>query len=103
MRTYFSEFVGHCARYYARSVVNAPSAQPRFKTEAEKRNWLACSTAIKGFSEQEQDIILTVYSEGDTLPDNIYQLSKKRSMNQDVIWKLVTDFERKVAKRRGLL
>ena len=103
MRTYYSEFVGHCARYYSRSVINAPSAQPKFKTEAEKRNWLACDLALKGVPEQERDMILTVYSEGDTLPDNIFQLAKKLGINQNKIWEVITAFERKVAKRRGLL
>ena len=48
-------------------------------------------------------MILTVYSEGDTLPDNIFQLAKKLGINQNKIWEVITAFERKVAKRRGLL
>ena len=46
---------------------------------------------------------MTVYREGDTVPDNIYKVSVDRNIKQDNIWKLVNELERKVAKRRGLL
>ena len=38
-----------------------------------------------------------------TIPDNIYNLSVSLEIKQDILWKLVNELERKVAKRRGLV
>lgn len=97
MRTFYSEYVQHCMRFYARH------PQPHFHTNADKQNWNACDSALKGFSPSEVDILMTVYREGDTVHDNIYKVSVGRNIKQDYIWKLVNELERKVAKRRGLL
>lgn len=97
MRTFYSEYVNHCLRFYARHPL------PLFHSESDKKNWNACERALKSFSDSDRDIILTIYIEGDTIPDNVYQLAKSRSMEQDSIWKLINDLERKVAKRRGLI
>lgn len=48
-------------------------------------------------------MLLTIYREGDTIPDNIYNLSVALEIKQDILWKLVNKLERKVAKRRGLV
>ena len=46
---------------------------------------------------------MTVYREGDTIPDNVYKVSVDRNIKQDTIWKLINELERKVAKRRNLI
>ncbi len=96
-RTFYSEYVTHCMRFYARH------PDPRFKTDADKKNWLACDNALKQFTPDEKDILVTIYREGDTIPDNVYEVSKKRGIKQDRVWSLIGDMERKIAKRRGLL
>lgn len=53
--------------------------------------------------DNDRAMLLYIYREGDTVPDNIYQLAKSKGISQDSIWKLVNELERKVAKRRGLL
>jgi hypothetical protein len=58
---------------------------------------------MKHYNDVEKDIILTVYREGDTIPDNIYTASKARNITQDYVWALVKNLEARVAKRRGLL
>ena len=47
--------------------------------------------------------IFSVYSDGDTVPDNVYKTAVARGINQDIIWKLLNLLERKVAKRRHLI
>ena len=79
MRTFYSEYVQHCMRFYARH------ANPKFR------------------SDKEREMLLTIYREGDTIPDNIYNLSVALEIKQDILWKLVNELERKVAKRRGLV
>lgn len=98
MRTFYSEYVTHCLRFYSRY-----SKPNRFRTEADKKNWQACDNALKGFSDSDREMLITIYREGDTIPDNVYQMAKKLNIKQDNIWKLITELERKVAKRRGLL
>lgn len=97
MRTFYTQYVQHCMRFYTRH------PHPKFRSDADKQNWNACNSALKGFSPSEVDILMTVYREGDTVPDNIYKVSVDRNIKQDNIWKLVNELERKVAKRRGLL
>lgn len=97
MRTFYSEYVQHCMRFYARH------PRPKFRSDADKQNWNACDGAMKGFTDKEQDILMTVYREGDTIPDNVYKVSVDRNIKQDTIWKLINELERKVAKRRKLI
>lgn len=97
MRTFYSEYVQHCMRFYARH------PRPKFRSDADKQNWNACDSAMKGFTDKEQDILMTVYRECDTIPDNVYEVSVDRNIKQDTIWKLINELERKVAKRRKLV
>lgn len=97
MRTFYSEYVRHCMRFYSRH------SNPKFKSEADKNNWTACQSALSGFSDGDRETLLTIYRGRDTIPDNVYQISKEKGIKQDIIWRLVNDLERKVAKRRGLL
>ena len=97
MRTFYSEYVQHCMRFYARL------SNPKFRSDADKQNWNACDSAMKEFSDTDRDILMAVYSNGDTIPDNVYKVSVDRNIKQDVIWKLINELERKVAKRRNLI
>lgn len=96
-RTFYSEFVNHCLRFYARH------PRPIFHSEADKKNWNACDSALKTFSDSDGDMLTAVYSKEDAIADNVYQIAKKNGIKQDTIWKLIGELERKVAKRRGLL
>lgn len=97
MRTFYSEYVQHCMRFYARH------PRVKFRSDADKQNWNACDNALKGFTDKERDILMAVYREGDTIPDNVYKLSVDRNIKQDTIWKLINELELKVAKRRNLI
>ena len=96
-RTFYSEYINHCLRFYARHPI------PKFHSESDKENWNACDKALKSFPDKERQILLAIYTEGDTIPDNVYQISKKNGIAQDTVWKWISELERKVAKRRGLL
>ena len=96
-RAFYSEFVSHCLRFYARYEDRI------YNSEAEKHNWIACHMALKSFTKAERKKLLTIYKEGDTIPNNVYQVSKKSGVHQDVIWGLVRECEKRVAKYRGLL
>jgi hypothetical protein len=85
-------------RFYARHT------KPNyFRTESDKKNWIACENALKDFSDEDRELLLTIYREGDTIPDNVYQLAKEKHIKQDTLWKLISELEHRVAKRRGLV
>ncbi len=96
-KTFYTDFVRHCLRFYARY------SKPKFRSAADKHNWSACDSALKGFNDSERVLLLNIYREGDTLADNIYQAAKITGTAQDKVWKLTNELERRVAKRRGLL
>lgn len=97
MRTYYSDYIQHCMRFYARHT------NPKFRSDADKQNWYACEHALKGFTDADRDILLFIYREGDTILDNVYRVSVQKNIKQDKIWALVNELERKIAKRRSLI
>ena len=97
MRTYYSDYIQHCMRFYARH------PNPKFRSDADKQNWYACEHALKGFTDADRDILLFIYREGDTIPDNVYRMSVQKNIKQDKIWPLVNEREHKIAKRRSLI
>lgn len=97
MRNFYSEYVQHCMRFYVRH----PS--PKFKSDADKQNWKACEFALGGFTDQEQTLLIAVYAENDTIPDNVYKVSTENNVTQDALWSLLNKLERRVAKRRSLI
>lgn len=97
MRTFYSEYVQHCMRFFVRH----PS--PKFKSDADKQNWKACESALEGFTDEEKELLIAVYIENDTIPDNVYKVSTENNVKQDTLWKLINELERRVAKRRNLI
>ena len=97
MKTFYSEYIQHCMRFYARH------PHPIFRSEADKKNWLACDSAMRVLNANERDMLLKVYTEGDTIPDNIHKVAAEYNVKQDVLWRLVNELEKRVARRRGLL
>lgn len=97
-KTYYSEYVNHCLRFYVRH-----GEQSSFRSEADKLNWFACDNAFKSFSAKDRELLMSVYKNGDTLSDGVYKTALSAGINQLSIWRLIKDVERKVAKRRGLL
>jgi hypothetical protein len=85
-------------RFYSRNPVVA-----RFKTDVDKTNWYACHRVIENYSDKDIAILIRVYGGYDTLSDNVYEVAKQSNIDQNIIWELVKEFERAVAKKRGLI
>lgn len=98
-RTYYTEYVRHALRFYSRNA----EVQPKFKSEPDKRNWLSCHSVLKKYPEEKQTMLLLVYSGYDTLADEVYNASKRYNIDQNVIWDLMKEVERKIAHRRELI
>ena len=94
----YTPYVRHAMRFYSRYI-----QIERFKNETDKANWLACHRAIQEYSPLSKDILMCVYGERDTLGDNVYNVSKRYGVHQDVVWEMMRQFEHKVAVERGLV
>lgn len=97
-RPFYSDYVRHALRFYTRHLQIS-----QFKTEADSENWNACHNVLKDYSDRDRNIIVAVYSGYDTLADNVYETSKEFGVNQNIIWDIMKDFERKVAQARKLI
>ena len=98
-RPYYSEYVKHALRFYSRNCTE----RPVFKSEADKSNWLACDSVLKHCSRLVRDMLISVYSGYDTLPDEVYNASKKYKVDQNLIWDEMKGLEKAIARKRGLL
>lgn len=96
-RAFYSEYVNHCLRFYTRC------PKPKFKSNVDKHNWIACDNAFKGFSENDRELLAEIYREENSISDNVCRTAKSRGIKQDYIWKTINKLERKVAKQRGLI
>ena len=97
-KPFYTEYVRHCMRFYSRN-----TEKPRFNTEVDKNNWYACDKALERYSNRDREILLFVYGMRDTLADNVYEMAKLTGIDQNIIWDMIKDFERIVAKKRGLI
>lgn len=97
-RPFYSDYVRHALRFYSRNL-----SLVIFKNEVDRNNWNACASVIREHSSKERDILVMVYGGYDTLSDNVYETAKKYGINQNIIWDMMKDVERKIARRRGLI
>lgn len=95
-KAFYSDFSEHCLRFYMRHT------DPIFKGEADRRNYEVCEEVLENLTDGDREFITFIFSEGDTIADNIYKLSTVKSIPQDRIWKLVNDVEKKIAILRGI-
>ena len=98
-RPFYSDYVRHMMRFYTRTA----NTKPNFKTEVDRLNWHTCEEVIKGYSENAREAFIAIYSGYDTLTNEVLEVAKVRSLRPSIIWDSMKEFERKVAKRRGLI
>lgn len=101
LKRYYAEYVRHCLRFYVMTLDMGTS--PRFNTEVDKNNWMACHLVMKTIDPKTMEVIKEIYRPGDTIPDKVYHLAKQLKVPQDTIWNTVNTLERNIAKKRGLL
>lgn len=97
-RPCYTDYVRYAMRFYSRNL-NLVS----FKKKAVENNWKACDKVISNYSARDKEILIYIYGERDTLADNVYQISVKYNLHQNIIWSIMADFEEKVAIERGLV
>lgn len=97
MGYYYSPFVSHCIKFFAKY----PYAD-RFKTNADKLNWGAVKSSLDSYTKNEATILLKLYN-GNDLENNVATISRNIGMNKKSLWKIVRGFEYKVASNRGII
>ncbi len=97
MRAPYSEYVGHCMRFYARFDVRKP------QTLVEQANWTACDKALKSFPEHEQMVLLEIYRRKGEMPSCVNLAANTHGFTREALWKLVAALEKRVAQERGLV
>jgi DNA-directed RNA polymerase specialized sigma subunit len=75
----------------------------KFASEVDELNWRSVNRVLHNLPERDKDIIIEVFGRGDTLADNIYEVSKELAINQDIVWTLVSKVTNKIAKDRRLI
>lgn len=93
----YSDYVRHAMRFYTRYL-----NREHFKNKVDRSNWFACHNAIKSYSNRDRDILVYVYGSFDSISDNVYKMSGKYHIHQNIIWDMMKEFELKVAIERGL-
>lgn len=97
MRAAYSEYVGHCMRFYARFDVRKP------KTLIEQANWLACDKALRSFPDRERAVLLEIYRRKGEMPSCVNLAAAKHGFTREAVWKLAAALEKRVAQERGLV
>jgi len=107
MKQYYTNYVSHCLRYYARH------PEPVFKTQAERKDWEACDRALKKWNDKTREWLTLVYKAPrdaagnyryeNSMNDCVVTVSEITGISTDAIWKELKALEREVAVERGLL
>lgn len=101
-KTYYTDYAIHAWRYF----LSNPDVEKIMKITTKPciiANWNACKVVYDKLNEIEREFIQTAYLEKDTIPDNVFALSKRTGSDQNVIWRVLRDCEAKFARERGLI
>lgn len=101
MKRWYSDCVRHFLAEYIPTAEIGTS--PKFNSEAEKTNWLACHAVLARLPQKEADLVVEMFRRGDTLADKILNLATTMKTSQRYYWGLVDDVEYRIAKERGLI
>ena len=102
-KEHYTDYVKHALRYYIRTTQKNPSEKPHFRTNADRANGNASEAAMNDYDSFEQRMFYALYGGKDALPYAVNQYAMRFSMDADRIWRMITDLERNVARRRGLI
>ncbi|HUM44777.1 MAG TPA: hypothetical protein PKI14_17665 [Fervidobacterium sp.] len=102
-KPFYADYVNHMLRFYARTVKSEDVMGLKFTSEVDELNWRSVNRVLHNLPELDKYIIIEVFGRGDTLADNIYEVSKEVVINQDVIWTMLSKITYQIAKERGLV
>ena len=95
---YYVEYVNHILRFFARY----PEVGT-FKNSIDERNWRVAKKVLDELPEEDRNVIIEVYRRGDTIPDNIFNISKEMGVRQDCLWTMLKTTTKRIAEERELI
>lgn len=97
MKNYYSDYVGHMMRQYLKL-----RDESVLETAVLSNNVETCRKVVDNLPEAEKTIILQVYADK-ILTNSINIVSEQNGLRSQNVWMIVKNFEREVAKERGLI
>lgn len=98
-KTYYTDYAVFAWRWF----LAHPEADDAIKSRpCHIANWNACKLVWDKLNEIERAFLREVYTGKDTIPDNVYELSRHSGTSQDDIWKILRGCEARFARERGL-
>lgn len=97
MKKFYSEYVGHCARFYF-SKADTPSVNDRVNYN----NFISVSNVLSKYDTERQNLLRFIYT-SPSLIRAVHEYSATKNMNSEEVWYIIMNFEKEVAKERGLL
>lgn len=96
-KSYYSDYVNHSLRFYARY------KEPVFKSEVDRLKWESCDKAFENLDPKFTTPILEIYSQYDGFNDNVQRACIDHDIPVQQMWDTINTLEREVAKNRGLI
>jgi hypothetical protein len=96
-KSYYSDYVNHSLRFYARY------KEPVFKSEVDRLKWESCDKAFENLDPKFKSPILEIYRQHDYFNDNVQRACIKHDIAVYQMWDIINTLEREVAKNRGLI
>lgn len=96
MKNYYSDYVGHMMRQYLKFVNETA------EDEVLRVNIDTCKVVVDKLPEAEKAIILQIYTDK-ILTNSINVVAEQNGLRSQNVWMIVKNFEREVAKERGLI
>ncbi len=101
---YYNEYVNHMLRFYSRfPEAHKTHKVHNFKTKTDMENWVTVKRVLDKLPDKDKKVIMEVYRRRDTIPDNVYEISKEYGIKQDFIWSMLNKITKQIAKDRKLI
>lgn len=100
VKPYYAEYVNHMLRCYARE--SGLSVWDNTDEVGEQNNSVV-DRVLDDLPGWDRTVLINLFNRGDTLADNIYEVSQELKINQDVLWIILSKVTKKIAKERGLI
>lgn len=97
MKKFYSDYVGHCSRYYF-STDETPSVNDRVNYN----NFISVSNVLAKYDTAKENLIRFVYTSV-TIMKGVQDYAFKNNLRNEEVWYVVMNFEKDVATERGLL
>lgn len=97
MKKFYSEYVGHCARFYF-SKADTPSVNDRVNYN----NFISVSNVLSKYDTEKQNLLRFIYTSPSVI-HAVHEYSASKGVTNEEVWYAISAFERDVAQERGLL